>query len=86
MSRIPVVDLHAQYLSIRGEIDAAVEGVVRGSSFVRGPYVERFEAEFARLIGLRHCVSCANGTDALYLAFRALGVPRQLLATVKCGL
>lgn len=74
MSRIPVVDLHAQYLSIRGEIDAAIEGVIRGSSFVRGPYVERFESEFARLIGLRHCVSCANGTDALYLAFRALGV------------
>ena len=74
MSRIPLVDLHAQYESIRREIDAAIAGVIKASAFVRGAYVERFESEFARLMGARHCVSCANGTDALYLAFRALGV------------
>lgn len=74
MSRIPLVDLHAQYESIRREIDAAIAGVIKTSAFVRGAHVERFESEFARLMEARHCVSCANGTDALYLAFRALGL------------
>lgn len=74
MSAIPAVDLHAQYLSIRDEIDGAIAEVIRTSAFVRGPFVERFENEFARAIGVTHCVSCANGTDALYLAMRALGV------------
>lgn len=74
MSGIPIVDLHAQYLSIKEEIDAAIADVIRGSAFVRGPHVERFERSFAELIGAAHCVSCANGTDAITIAVRALGV------------
>ena len=72
--QVPFADLHAQYLSIKTEIDAAIGEVIRASAFVRGPYVQRFEEEFASSVGVRHCVSCANGTDALYIAMRALGV------------
>lgn len=71
---VPFADLHAQYLSIKADIDAAIAQVIADSSFIRGPQVDRFEADFARLIGTRHCVSCANGTDALYIAMVALGV------------
>jgi dTDP-4-amino-4,6-dideoxygalactose transaminase len=71
---IPFADLHAQYLSIRSEIDAAMAEVIRTSAFIRGPFVETFEREFALAIGSTRCVSCANGTDALYIAMCALGV------------
>ena len=72
--KVPFADLHLQYLSIKDEIDAAIADVIRTSAFIRGPYVERFEQEFAAAIGTKHCVSCANGTDSLYIAMHALGV------------
>ena len=71
---VPFVDLHRQYLSIKEEVDSAIAKVIAKSSFVRGPQVERFEAGFAKLIGVERCVSCANGTDALYIAMKALSV------------
>ena len=71
---VPFADLHAQYLSIRTDIDEAIAEVVRTSAFIRGPHVERFESEFANAVGAAHCVSCANGTDSLYIVMRALGV------------
>lgn len=71
---VPFADLHAQYLAIQPEIDAAIAEVIRTSAFVRGPFVERFEAEFAAATGSAHCVSCANGTDSLYIAMKSLGV------------
>ena len=70
--RVPLADLYAQYLDIRAEIDAALAAVIRSSAFIRGPFVEQFEREFAAATGAAHCVSCANGTDALYIAMRAL--------------
>jgi dTDP-4-amino-4,6-dideoxygalactose transaminase len=72
--KIPFVDLHAQYLSIQSEIDAAIAEVIAESAFIRGPHVDRFEQNWATTLGVKHCVSCANGTDALYIAMRALGV------------
>jgi dTDP-4-amino-4,6-dideoxygalactose transaminase len=69
---VPLADLYAQYLDIRAEVDAAVAAVIRASAFIRGPFVEQFEREFAAATGAPHCVSCANGTDALYIAMRAL--------------
>jgi dTDP-4-amino-4,6-dideoxygalactose transaminase len=72
--KIPFVDLHAQYLSIQPEIDAAIAEVIRQSAFIRGPYVEAFEKAWANTMGMKHCVSCANGTDALYIAMRGLDV------------
>lgn len=71
---VPFADLHAQYLLIKPEIDAAIAEVIATSAFVRGPQVTRFEEAFAALVGVRHCVSCGNGTDSLYIAMHALGV------------
>jgi dTDP-4-amino-4,6-dideoxygalactose transaminase len=55
-------------------MDAAIAGVIQSSAFIRGPYVQKFETEFAALNSQPHCVSCANGTDSLYVAMHALGV------------
>jgi dTDP-4-amino-4,6-dideoxygalactose transaminase len=71
---VPLANLYAQYLSIKAEIDGALAEVIRTSAFIRGPFVEAFEREFAAACGLKHAVSCANGTDSLYIAMRALGV------------
>ena len=71
---VPFADLHLQYLSIKPDIDRAIAEVISQSAFIRGPFVERFEAEYAATIGVEHCVSCANGTDALYIAMVALGL------------
>lgn len=72
--KVPFVDLHAQYLSIKPEIDAAITEVIAQSAFIRGPQVDRFEQSWAAKLGLKRCVSCANGTDALYIAMRALAI------------
>lgn len=74
MNTVPFADLHAQYLSIQHDIDGAIAAVIRESAFIRGPRVDDFEREFAAAIGSAHCVSCANGTDALYIALHALGL------------
>ena len=74
IDQIPFADLYAQYLTIKPEIDAAIADVIATSAFVRGKHVLEFERQFAATIGTRHCVSCGNGTDALYIAMRALGV------------
>jgi dTDP-4-amino-4,6-dideoxygalactose transaminase len=71
---VPYADLHLQYQGIKSEIDAAVAAVIRDSAFIRGPYVDAFEREFAAAVDARHCISCANGTDALYIAMAALKV------------
>ena len=71
---VPFNDLYAQYLTLKPEIDESIQKTIENSSFVRGPEVDSFEANFAKLIGVEHCVSCANGTDALYIAMHVLGV------------
>ena len=71
---VPFVDLFAQYQTIKEEIDAVITDVIKNSAFVRGPYVEKFEEMFADAMDRRRCVSCANGTDALYIALVGLGV------------
>ncbi|MCX5786810.1 MAG: DegT/DnrJ/EryC1/StrS family aminotransferase [Elusimicrobia bacterium] len=69
---VPFADLYAQYLSIKPEVDAAIADVIRASAFIRGPFVDAFEREFSGVLGMPHCVSCANGTDGLYIAMHAL--------------
>src|SRR5665647_225570 len=71
---VPFADLQLQYQTIKGEIDGAIAAVIRDNAFIRGPYVDAFEREFASAVDVKHCVSCANGTDALYLAMTALNV------------
>jgi dTDP-4-amino-4,6-dideoxygalactose transaminase len=71
---VPFADLKLQYLAIKDEIDAAISAVISTSAFIRGPYVEAFEREFANATASPYCVSCGNGTDSLYMAMRSLGV------------
>ncbi len=71
---VPALDLKAQYLSIREEIDLAVRGVVESQHFILGPEVAQFEAEAARYCEVPHAIGCASGSDALLLPLMALGV------------
>ena len=64
----------AQYLAHKAEIDAAMQTVLDGGRYVLGPETAAFEKEFAAWVGVGHAVGVANGTDALHLALRALGV------------
>jgi dTDP-4-amino-4,6-dideoxygalactose transaminase len=80
--KIPFVDLHAQYLSIKTEIDQAIANVIHESAFIRSRYVQDFEQEFAAVVGVDQCVSCANGTDSLYILMRGLNLaPRDEVIT-----
>jgi dTDP-4-amino-4,6-dideoxygalactose transaminase len=91
--KIQLVDLHKQYESIKTEIDAAINGVLTRADFVQGEQVRKFQDEFAEYLGEGlHCASCANGTDALYLTLRAMGIkqgdevittPHTFIATVE---
>jgi dTDP-4-amino-4,6-dideoxygalactose transaminase len=71
---IPFVDLKAQYVSIKPEIDAAIAAVISDTAFVGGAFVKAFEDAFAGYCQVGHCLGMANGTDALSIALRALGV------------
>ncbi len=71
---IPLVDLAAQHRQIADEVAAGFARVFERTSFILGAEVAEFELEFARFVGVGFCVGTANGTDALELALRALGV------------
>ena len=72
--QVPFVDLKAQYQSIKQEIDAAMASVIDRTAFVGGAECERFEEDFARFCEVNHAIGVGNGTDALFLALRALGI------------
>lgn len=61
-------DLRQQYLQNKKEIDEAIESVLLGSHFISGEQVKGLEVELADYVGVKHCITCANGTDALHLA------------------
>jgi dTDP-4-amino-4,6-dideoxygalactose transaminase len=71
---IPILDLVAQYRTIKPDIDAAIQGVLDSGVFIMGPNVEAFEKEAADYLGVRHAISLNSGTDALHLALRALDI------------
>lgn len=71
---VPFVDLKVQYQSIKEEIDSGIAGVINDTAFVGGKYVDRFERAFAEAYGVKHCISCANGTDSLYILMKMLGI------------
>lgn len=90
--KVPFIDLKAQYDSIRDEIDAVIQSVLQSSMFAGGPFVERFEEEFAQFCGCRHAVGVGSGTEALWLALLGLGigsgdevitVPHTFIATAE---
>ncbi len=71
---IPFVDLKREYEEIKAEIDQAIKGVIKRGRFILGEEVERFEEEFSKFIGARYGIAVNSGSDALYLALRALGI------------
>ncbi len=71
---IPLVDLASQHQEIAAEVRPGLDSVFSRTAFIGGPEVTAFEQEYARYVDARHCVGVANGTDALELALRAVGV------------
>lgn len=67
-------DLKKQYQVLKSDIDKAVENVCAGAHYISGPEVSELEKELAEYVGVKHCITCANGTDALSLALKAWGV------------
>ena len=95
---IPFLDLKAHHQAIRGEIDSAIRDVIDAGAFAGGPFVERFEKEFADFCGASHSVGVGSGTDALWFVLLGLGigpgdevitVPMTFMATTEaitfCG-
>lgn len=74
MTSIPPLDLTQQYKSIGDEVNAAVLQVLASGRYIKGPLVEQFEQDFGQYIGTTDCVACNSGTDALYLALRAMQI------------
>ncbi|MGA2602777.1 MAG: DegT/DnrJ/EryC1/StrS family aminotransferase [Verrucomicrobiia bacterium] len=74
MTRVPFLDLKAQYATIRDEVQAALAEVCDSARFAQGPATQAFEQEFAAYCGVTHCVSLNSGTSALHLALRCLNV------------
>ena len=74
MEKIPFVDLKTQYDSIKTELDSAINSVIEKTSFIQGEFVEKFEEEYAEIYGVKHCIGCANGTDAIYITLKSYGI------------
>jgi len=90
--KIPLVDLNAQHQSIKKDIDAAIQNIIETSQFIMGEPVKKFEENWARFCGAKHAICCANGTVAIELALKALGigkgdevitVPNTFIATTE---
>ena len=74
MKNMQFIDLKAQYRALKDEIDANIRGVLDSAQFIGGPYVKELEAQLASFTGRKHCITCANGTDALQIAYMVAGV------------
>jgi dTDP-4-amino-4,6-dideoxygalactose transaminase len=74
LTSIPLVDLSAQHAAVAAEVAEGWRDVLARTAFIGGPQIASFESEYAAFIGVPHCVGVANGTDAIEIALRALGV------------
>jgi len=72
--KVPFVDLKAQYNALKPEIDQAIQSVIDETAFISGKFAAAFEKAYAEEYGVDHCISVANGTDAIYLTLRALEI------------
>ncbi|MBI1910709.1 MAG: DegT/DnrJ/EryC1/StrS family aminotransferase [Deltaproteobacteria bacterium] len=72
--KIPFLDLKKQYLSVKDEVSDAIGRVLDDSAYSGGPYVDAFEAEFAKYCGVKYSTGVSSGTDALHLAMRTLDI------------
>lgn len=70
-------DLKKQYITLKKEIDEKVQSVCASAHYISGPEVKEFEKQLAEYVGVKHCVTCANGTDALTLALKVWGIGRN---------
>ena len=68
------IDLKAQYRALKTEIDANIQTVLDSAQFIGGPFVKELETQLAAFVGRKHCVTCANGTDALQIAYMVAGI------------
>ena len=71
-------DLGARYRALRDDIDSAVSRVLASGRYIGGEEVSALEAELAGYVGAKHCIACANGTDALRLALMPWGARNRL--------
>ena len=71
---IPFVDLKTQYNKIKNEIDEAINNVIVNTAFIKGKFVQEFEENFASYCNAEHCIGVGNGTDALFIALKALNI------------
>lgn len=72
MKEIRMVDLHTQYLNIKGEVDKAIQNVIDSTAFIKGKDVAQFQEELNSYMGASYTIACGNGTDALQVAMMAL--------------
>jgi len=72
--QIPLINLKKQYESIKDEVDKAVSEVLSSAQYIMGTNVKEFEKEFSEYLGVKHAISVGNGTDALIIALKALGI------------
>ncbi len=89
---VPFLDLKGQYKAIKDEVHAAMDEVMENTAFAGGPFVAKFEQEFAKFCDSKHAIGVGNGTDALWLSLIALGikpgdevitVPNTFIATAE---
>ncbi len=71
---IPFVDLKSQYENIREEIDSVISDVITKTAFIGGAHVKAFESDFADFCKVKHCIGVGNGTDAIFISLKALGI------------
>ncbi len=69
-----LIDLKLQYDALKSEIDTNIQTVLQSAQFIGGPFVRELEGQLANFVGRKHCITCANGTDALQIAYMMLGV------------
>lgn len=92
MRKIQMVDLQNQYLKIKDDVDAGINKVIATTEFINGTATRNFSADLGKYLNVKHCLPCANGTDALQIALMALDtqpgdevitVPFTFVATVE---
>src|SRR5438874_9490236 len=96
--RVPFLDLNSHHTALRSELDRAIREVIDSGAFAGGPFVEKFEADFASCCGCRYAIGVGSGTEALWLSLLACGVgqgdevitvPNTFMATAEaitfCG-
>lgn len=74
MDKIPLMDLKAQFKKIQPEINIALEKIFADCSFIGGYEKDQFEKEFAEMMGVKYCIGVANGTDAIFLILKSMGI------------